>query len=83
MLGRSAARRLLLLTAAAFAAACSGQRDSPKPRAAPAADDSSPSRFELVFEREVAGNLDLYRIPAGGGPEQRLTDDPAEDGFAR
>jgi len=47
------------------------------------AGEASASRFELVFEREVAGNLDLYRIPAGGGPEQRLTDDPAEDGLAR
>ncbi len=39
--------------------------------------------WELVLEREVAGNLDLYVVPAGGGPERRLTDDPAEDGLAR
>ena len=36
-----------------------------------------------MFEREVAGNLDLYLIPAGGGQERRLTDDPAEDSLAR
>jgi Tol biopolymer transport system component len=43
----------------------------------------APPRWELVFEREVAGNLDLYLIPAGGGVERRLTDDPAEDSLGR
>jgi Tol biopolymer transport system component len=47
------------------------------------AGDSEASRFELVFEREVNGNLDLYLIPAGGGAERRLTDTPGEDGLAR
>ncbi len=44
---------------------------------------AAPPGGELVFEREVSGNLDLYLIPAGGGTERRLTDDPAEDGLAR
>jgi TolB protein len=41
------------------------------------------SRFDLVYERIVAGNQDLYVAPAGGGPERRLTDDPATDGLPR
>jgi Tol biopolymer transport system component len=33
----------------------------------------------LVYEATVAGNSDLYVIPAAGGAARRLTDDPAED----
>ena len=74
--------RLLLLRRGVLrrAAARTGK---PKPRPAPVSGDAAASRFELVFEREVAGNLDLYLIPAGGGPERRLTDTPGEDGLAR
>ena len=49
----------------------------------PVASEGAPPGGELVFERELDGNLDLYLIPAGGGKEQRLTDHPAEDGLAR
>ena len=41
------------------------------------------SSWELVYEREVGGNLDLYVVPAGGGPERRLTDHPAGDMLGR
>jgi len=77
---RDAARRLLLLTCAA----AWGCRDrKPNARLAPAASEGAPPGGELVFERELNGNLDLYLIPAGGGKERRLTDHPAEDGLAR
>lgn len=50
----------------------------------PAADPrAASSSWELVYEREVSGNLDLYVIPAGGGPERRLTDHPAGDMLGR
>jgi TolB protein len=39
--------------------------------------------FEIAYEKEVDGNLDIYAIPAGGGVERRLTDHPRGDGFAR
>lgn len=76
---REAAR--LLLLAGAGGGACRGRR--PKARAAPVAAEAAPQGGELVFERELDGNLDLYLIPAGGGDELRLTDHPAEDGLAR
>src|SRR4029453_19041011 len=80
---REAARRLLFAAAACAAGSCSKRKQAPKSRAAPVAGDRESARFELVFEREVNGNLDLYLIPAGGGPERRLTDTPGEDGLAR
>ena len=79
MPSRSASRAVLLL--AAVAAACEGRSAAPQP--APAAGGGAPAGRELVLEREIAGNLDLYVVPAGGGAERRLTDDPAEDGLAR
>jgi Tol biopolymer transport system component len=41
------------------------------------------STYALVYERVVGGNQDLYMVPAGGGVERRLTDDPALDGLPR
>jgi len=38
---------------------------------------------ELVYERTYGGNQDLYVQAAGGGPERRLTDDPAVDALPR
>ena len=51
--------------------------------AAPAGGESKGAGYDLVYERVVGGNQDLYLIPAGGGLEQRLTDDPALDGLPR
>jgi Tol biopolymer transport system component len=78
---RDAARGLLLLVSGA-AAGCR-ERGSSGARAAAVAGAGGPAAGELVFEREVDGNLDLYLIPAAGGKERRLTDDPAEDGLPR
>jgi Tol biopolymer transport system component/DNA-binding winged helix-turn-helix (wHTH) protein len=37
---------------------------------------------EIALESPAAdGNFDIYRIPAAGGPAERLTDDPAPDRF--
>jgi Tol biopolymer transport system component len=45
----------------------------------------APSRAadELVYERTYHGNQDLYVQAAAGGPERRLTDDPAVDALPR
>jgi Tol biopolymer transport system component len=77
---REAVRRLLLVAGAA-AWGCRGRRSQARP--AVVAGEGAPPGGELVFERELGGNLDLYLIPAGGGQERRLTDHPAEDGLAR
>jgi Tol biopolymer transport system component len=72
------------VVAALVAVACSRGRERAS-RAefggTPAA--AAPPQGELVYEREVDGNLDLYVIPAGGGAERRLTDAPGEDGLPR
>ena len=80
MRSRSVSLAALVLAAAA-AFACEGRSASSPP--APAASGGAPAGWELVLEREVAGNLDLFVVPAGGGTERRLTDDPAEDGLPR
>jgi Tol biopolymer transport system component len=65
-----------------LAVACSREAER-RSAIARTATAGAPLQWELVFEREVAGNLDLYLIPAGGGVERRLTDDPAEDSLGR
>jgi len=74
---------VLLVTALGLTAGCS--RDRPERARDPgnAPTEGGPTRWELAYEREVGGNLDIYVIPAGGGPEQRLTDDPASDALPR
>ena len=39
--------------------------------------------WQLVYERAVDGEMELFTIPARGGVERRLTHDPAYDGLAR
>jgi Tol biopolymer transport system component len=79
-----ARRALAVALAVLTAAACTRGRDEQERSAAPAGPAvSGTSQWEIVFEREVEGNVDLYAIPAGGGTERRLTDHPGEDGLAR
>jgi Tol biopolymer transport system component len=72
----------VLLALVAAVAACSRGRER-RPASSGAAIAGAPSQWELVYEHDVNGNVDLYFVPAGGGPERRLTDDPGEDGLAR
>ena len=65
--------------AVAVSLSCKG-RDRETHAAAPAPVAST---HTFVYERVVGGNQDLYMIPAGGGVERRLTDDPALDGLPR
>ena len=37
----------------------------------------------FVYECDVAGNLDICTVPAGGGQERRLAEHPAEDLYPR
>ncbi len=58
------------------------RRAASAPPPAPAASGPA-SAWEIAYEKEIDGNLDIYVIPAGGGVERRLTDHPKGDGFAR
>jgi len=71
--------RSLFLALALLALACGGASTAPPP--APAAGGRPPT--DLVYERVVGGNQDVYLTPASGGPERRLTDHPAQDGLPR
>jgi TolB protein len=76
-------RRFLLAAALlAAVAACSRGREE-RPAIAGTAAAGAPSQWELVYDHDVDGNVDLYVIPAGGGTERRLTDDPGQDDLAR
>ena len=35
----------------------------------------------LVYDSNLAGNADIYRIPIGGGEPERITTDPSDDFF--
>ena len=41
--------------------------------------DASPDGRWLVYDSNAAGNQDIYKIPAGGGEPEKLTDDPTDD----
>lgn len=72
----------MALSCGPLSAACGG----PQARARSSPEASAPASAggaELVYERVVAGNQDLYVQPAGGGVERRLTDHPAQDGLPR
>jgi len=68
------------LAGSILAAACGqeGATASARPSVAPGA-----ASRDLVYERTVGGNQDLYLIPAGGGVERRLTDHAATDALPR
>ena len=71
-----------LVALSAIALSCGPGRDR-RATAAAAATSGGPSGWELVYEREVSGAADLFVVPAGGGPERRLTDHPGYDSLAR
>lgn len=75
-------RGLAPLLAAGLLACGAGCRARPS-ESASAGKPGSPSAWELVYERELAGNLDLFVIPAGGGPERKVTDSAAGDMLGR
>jgi serine/threonine-protein kinase len=41
--------------------------------------DVSPDGRWLVFDSDRTGNQDIFRVPLGGGAEEQLTSDPADD----
>ena len=57
---------------AGLSAACDGGRETPLGPPRRGAAPLRPGRS--AFEREAAGNVDLYVVPAGGGAARRLTD---------
>jgi len=65
-----------LAAGAGLAGSCKGERQ----RGAPDAPGTS---WELVYEQEVEGNVDLYLIATSGGLARRLTTHPREDLHAR
>ena len=70
-----------LLPLLAFAIACS--RAPAGGPASPAPGPSGAPVGEIVYDREVNGDADLFVVPAGGGPERRLTQGPGHDSLAR
>ena len=42
----------------------------------------SPDGNWILFESDVSGNMDIYRIPVAGGDAEQLTFDPAFDSYA-
>ena len=76
-------RRVPVVVALVAAVAACSRGPERRPAVAGTAVAGAPSQWELVYEHDVNGNVDLYVVPAGGGPEGRLTDDPGEDGLAR
>src|SRR5262245_37583044 len=73
----------LVLAASILAPIACTRHDHDTHAAAPKATAGAPDGPALVYERVVDGNQDVYMIPAGGGVERRLTDDPALDGLPR
>jgi len=73
-----------MVVGAVLLIACGRAQAVPSGSPAPVAGGSgAASAFDMVFERTVDGNQDLYLIPGGGGAERRLTDDPGTDALPR
>ena len=47
------------------------------------APSAAAAPWQLVYERAVDGEMELFVVPAGGGVEQRLTHETAYDGLPR
>jgi len=83
---RASAQCAVVAAAVCLSGACSRDRDEERRRVASAAGGTAGARdvpWELVYEHEVDGNVDLYLVPAVGGPPRRLTTHPREDLHAR
>jgi Tol biopolymer transport system component len=74
---------LAALSAACALTACDGASTAPRAAAPPPSGaPGEAAGWDLVYERVIGGNQDLYVTPAGG-VERRLTDHPATDGLPR
>ena len=83
---RAAALCAAVAAAACLCGACGRAREEERRRVASEAGGTAGARdvpWELVYEHEVDGNVDLYLVPAVGGPPRRLTTHPREDVHAR
>jgi len=83
---RAAALGAFLATGACLSVACGADRREERRRVASEVGGArSPTGvpWELVYEQEVEGNIDLYLVPAAGGLPRRLTTHPREDIHAR
>jgi Tol biopolymer transport system component len=81
---RTAAAAALLAIAAGTLGACRGRDEASRgTRPAPPAAAGPRVPWELAYEQEVGGNVDLYVIAASEGQPRRLTRDPADDTLPR
>jgi TolB protein len=79
---RAEAAAVLIVLAAGALGAC--RRDGPaRPGPVPPAASGPPVPWELAYEQERGGNVDLYVIAASEGQARRLTRDPAPDTLPR
>jgi TolB protein len=75
---------LFAVLVGALGAGCSRDGERRAAVAGTVAAAAAPSEWELVYEREVAGNkMDLFLIPASGGEDRPLVSRTGDDGLAR
>lgn len=79
---RSLLRDAACVAALVVALACDRGRTAARP-AVPQTNAGVSAGWELVYERYVDGEMEVFVIPAGGGVERRLTTSPSYDGLAR